>query len=54
MLYPLNMFYLMMKVKFFAQENSGWEFDFILLAGCIVLLISGAGSITVDRLWFGI
>lgn len=43
-----------MKEPFTSQEKAGWEFDFILLAGCIVLLISGAGSIAVDRRWFGI
>lgn len=37
-----------MKVGFTAQQTTGWEFDFILLAGSLALLFLGAGSIAVD------
>lgn len=39
-----------MKVPFMAQQTTGWEFDFALLAGSLALLFLGAGSIAVDPL----
>ncbi len=43
-----------MKVPFFTQDNTGWEFDFLNLAVCIGLLFLGPGSISLDQLWLGI
>jgi putative oxidoreductase len=39
--------------KKFSGEG-GWEFDLILLAAAIALLFSGAGSLGLDRVLFGI
>ncbi|MBT6254293.1 DoxX family membrane protein [Candidatus Uhrbacteria bacterium] len=33
----------MMKIPFASMKATGWEFDLILLAAAIVLLVSGAG-----------
>ena len=37
-----------MKVGFMAQQATGWEFDFALLASALALLFTGAGSIALD------
>jgi len=37
-----------MKVGFTAQQATGWEFDFALLAISLALLFTGAGSIALD------
>jgi len=37
-----------MKVGFMAQQATGWEFDFALLAAALALLFTGAGSIALD------
>ncbi len=37
-----------MKVGFMAQQTTGWEFDFALLAGALALLFTGAGSLALD------
>ncbi len=37
-----------MKVGFSAQQATGWEFDFALLAGSLALLLTGAGSLALD------
>ena len=29
---------------------AGWEFDLVILAGCIVLLLMGAGKVSIDAL----
>ncbi len=34
---------------FVGAQGAGWEFDLMILAGCVVLLIMGAGSMSVDR-----
>lgn len=34
-----------MKTPFAAQDKTGWEFDSMILAGCIMLFVAGAGSI---------
>jgi len=40
-----------MKVPFMAQQAIGWEFDFALLAGALALLFTGAGSLSLDRIF---
>ncbi len=40
----------MMKVGFTAQQATGWEFDFALLAISLALLFTGAGRIALDPL----
>lgn len=40
----------MMKVGFTAQQATGWEFDFALLAISLALLFTGAGLIALDPL----
>ena len=42
------------KIPFWSQNNTGWEFDFLILAGCIALILNGAGSIAVDPGMFGL
>lgn len=37
-----------MKVGFTAQQATGWEFDFALLAISLALLFTGAGSLALD------
>lgn len=34
--------------SFAPQGGTGWEFDLMILAGCITLLVMGAGKISVD------
>lgn len=34
--------------------DGGWEFDFILLAATVALLLTGAGGLSVDRLLWGL
>jgi putative oxidoreductase len=36
--------------SFAPQGGTGWEFDLIILAGCVMLLIMGAGSMSLDAL----
>ena len=35
------------KTGFMAQQTTGWEFDFVLLAASFVLLLAGPGSIAI-------
>jgi len=35
----------MMKTGFMAQQTTGWEFDFVLLAATLLLLTTGPGTI---------
>ena len=44
----------MMKVPFTANDKTGWEFDFVILAACIALFIFGAGTIGFDKAIFGL
>jgi putative oxidoreductase len=37
-----------MKAPFMAQQATGWEFEFALLAASLALLFTGAGSIALD------
>ena len=42
------------KAPFSAYNQMGWEFDLILLAATLVLIFSGAGSLSVDsvlKIW---
>ena len=39
-------------VPFTAMDKTGWEFDLMILSGCLALLTSGAGAWSVDALWF--
>lgn len=41
-------------VPFNANDKVGWEFDLILLAGCIMLILAGGGAWSLDRMWFGL
>jgi putative oxidoreductase len=45
-----------MKLAFSPQDTSksGWEIDFILLAGSVALFFTGAGAYALDRLWFAL
>ena len=39
-------------VPFRADNNTGWEFDLMILGGCLALLFSGAGAWSLDHvLW---
>ncbi|MCH7758974.1 DoxX family protein [Patescibacteria group bacterium] len=42
------------KAPFTAQDKLGWEYDLILLAVSFALFISGPGSLSVDRIFFGL
>jgi putative oxidoreductase len=35
-------------------EPGGWELDLLILAVAVMLIFRGAGSIALDRLWFGL
>ena len=37
------------KMAFKADNATGWEFDLVLLAGCLALLTSGAGAYSLDQ-----
>ena len=37
------------KVPFMSQTNTGWEFDFINLAGLIALILMGGGAFAFDQ-----
>jgi len=39
------------KVPFFTLEKMGWEYDFVLFAGCLALMFMGPGAWSVDMLW---
>jgi|DewCreStandDraft_3_1066083.scaffolds.fasta_scaffold01624_5 putative oxidoreductase len=38
-------------VRFMAMDTTGWEFDFVLLAGALALMLLGAGAYSLDALW---
>ena len=42
------------KIKFWAMDNTGWEFDFLILASSIALVTLGAGAISLDSQLFGL
>jgi putative oxidoreductase len=37
--------------SFAPQGSTGWEFDLVILAGCITLLLMGGGSVSLDAMW---
>jgi len=40
------------KSPFSAQDKTGWEFDFIILAANTAILLLGAGALSLDKLFF--
>ncbi len=38
-------------VPFFTLEKMGWEYDFVLFAGCLALVFMGPGAYSVDMMW---
>lgn len=40
------------KIPFTAMDKTGWEFDLLILAGCVTLLFFGGGLYSVDVLWY--
>ena len=40
--------------KFKEQQGPGWEFEFMLLVGALVLAIMGGGKYALDRVVFGL
>src|SRR3972149_710161 len=38
-----------MKMPFMAQQGTGWELDFAVLAGALSLVFTGAGALALDR-----
>lgn len=42
------------KTGFKVETNAGWEFDMMNLASAVLLLLAGAGSISLDRVLFGL
>ena len=43
-----------MKAPFTSHQGPSWEFDFILLAANISLILTGGGAYALDRVIFGI
>lgn len=39
------------KVPFFAQDKTGWEFDFLILAASLALLLFGGGAYALDAVF---
>lgn len=37
---------------FSSETSSGYELDLIILAGCVIILVMGAGAFSLDRVWF--
>ena len=42
------------KVPFTSHDKSCWEFDLMILAGCLTIFVMGAGKIALDRTIFGL
>lgn len=42
------------QIPFTAHDKTGWEFDLMILAGCIMIFIAGAGKIALDKTVFGL
>ncbi len=41
-------------LPFSSSEKSAWEFDLLILASCLLLLFTGAGALSLDRIWLGL
>ena len=54
MLGAINLKMKMMKVPFKADDKTGWELDFLILAACFAVLFTGPGAYSLDRLLFGL
>ncbi len=39
----------MAKARFLEQNDTGWEFEFALMVAALALVLTGAGSIALDR-----
>ncbi|HLD71847.1 MAG TPA: DoxX family protein [Candidatus Peribacteraceae bacterium] len=42
------------KVPFTSMEKTGWEFDFMILSATTALVFLGGGSLSLDRIMFGL
>jgi uncharacterized membrane protein YphA (DoxX/SURF4 family) len=42
------------KLPFKADNATGWEFDLLILAASVLILLAGAGAFSLDRLVLGI
>lgn len=38
------------KMRFWMMDNTGWEFDLMILSGLTVLMAAGAGALSIDVL----
>lgn len=54
MLGALNLKINKWKAPFTARDVLGWEFDLMILSGCIALVLLGGGNFALDRLVFGL
>ena len=41
-------------IPFSAHDNTGWEFDLLILTACFALYFTGAGMFGLDRMLFGL
>ncbi len=37
---------------FASETGTGYELDLMILAGCVVIILMGAGAWSLDRIWF--
>ncbi len=42
------------KVPFTSHDKTGWEFDLMILAGCLLVIFEGAGKIALDKTFFAL
>ena len=40
-------------IPFTTMQNTGWEFDLLILGTCLALLFLGAGAYSVDAMYWG-
>lgn len=50
----LNLRIRTMKAPFMGTTTSGWEFELLILAMCVALIFSGAGTFSLDRAWLNL
>lgn len=53
MIGAIKMKVLKWNAPFAATDKNGWELDLLILTACIMLLVAGAGSLSLDRVLFG-